>query len=206
MIYLLRHAEIDRSSPRRFLGQSDLPLNENGIEQARRLGDALAPISFTRIFASPLRRAMQTAMLATGCSPGDIEPVAALREINLGAWEGLTVAEVQQRFPGGYEARGRNLARYRPAEGESFADLADRALPALLEIASSTDGAVLIVAHAGVNRALLCRLLHRPLAEVLHIPQDYGAINILAQAGKTLQVQAINQSLQPNPVRYPRQK
>lgn len=194
MIYLLRHGAIDTSSPRRFLGQSDPPLNQRGIDQACRLRAALAPITFVRVVASPLTRAMQTAMLATGCSPSDIEPVPALREINLGAWEGLTVAEVQQRFPGAYEERGRDLARYRPAEGESFADLADRALPALLEIGRSASGPILIVAHAGVNRVLLCHLLQRPLAQLLDIPQEYACINILARIGDTLQVRAINQS------------
>lgn len=194
MIYLLRHGAIDTTSPRRFLGQSDIPLNQNGIDQARRLRAALAQIPFVRIFASPLRRAMQTAMLAAGCSLGDIEPMAALREINLGAWEGLTVAEVQQRFPGAYEERGHDLAFYRPAGGESFADLAERALPALQEIAHSTPGPILIVAHAGVNRVLLCRLLHRPLAQLLDMPQDYGCINILERVDGTLLVRAINQT------------
>ena len=194
VIYLLRHAEIERTSPRRFLGQSDIPLNQSGIDQARRLRAALAAIPFARIVASPLKRAMQTAMLATGCSPADIEPVPALREIDLGAWEGLTVAEVQQRFPGGYEERGRDLARYRPAKGESFADLSDRALPALLEIGRFTSGPILVVAHAGVNRVLLCHLLQRPLAQLLDIPQEYACINILHRVDDTLQVRAINQS------------
>lgn len=195
LIYLLRHAEIDRSSPRRFLGQSDLPLNDNGIKQALRIGDALAPFSFTRIYASPLKRAMQTAMLVAGCAPDDIEPVDAFSEINLGDWEGLTVAEVQQRFPSGYEERGRDLAGYRPTKGESFTDLADRALPALQAIARSARGPILIVAHAGVNRVVLCHLLHRSLAEVLLIPQEYCGANILSQERDGLRVRTINHKL-----------
>ena len=126
-----------------------------------------------------------------------IRPVRAFTEIDLGAWEGLTVAEVQQRFPGAYEERGRDLAHFRLPGGESFVDVADRALPALLEIACSIPGPLLIVSHAGVNRALLCSLLHRPLTEVLHIPQDYGAINILEQVGERLRVKAINQTTAP---------
>lgn len=194
MIYLLRHGAIDTASPRRFLGQSDIPLNQRGIDQARRLGATLALVPFARIFASPLGRAMQTAVLAGNCSAGDIEPVEALSEINLGAWEGLSVAEVQQRFPGAYEARGHDLAGYRPTGGESFADLADRALPALLQIARSVPGPILIVAHAGVNRVLLCHLLQRPLAQLLDIPQEYACINIFDRVDDALQVRTINQS------------
>lgn len=197
LIYLLRHTEIDRSFPRRFLGQTDLPLNDNGLCQAQQLSQTLSHIPFCLIFSSPLHRAMQTATLASGGSMDAIRPVRAFAEINLGAWEGLTVAEVQQRFPGAYEERGRDLAHFRPPGGESFVDVADRALPALLEIAHSTPGPLLIVAHAGVNRALLCCLLQRPLAEVLHIPQDYGAINILEQVGERLRVKAINQITVP---------
>lgn len=194
LIYLLRHTEIDRSAPRRFLGQSDIPLNDNGIAQATRLGRQLRHLSFRHIFSSPLGRAMQTAALVSAAPMAAISPVAALREIDLGAWEGLSVAEVQQRFPGAYEERGQDLAHFRPPGGESFADVAARALPALLKIARSTSEPVLLVAHAGVNRALLCHLLHRPLAEVLHIPQDYGAINLLEQAGEIMQVKAIDQT------------
>jgi len=194
LIYLLRHAEIDRASPRRFLGQTDLPLNDNGICQAKQLGQALSHIPFCHIFSSPLGRALQTAALVSGGSMDAIRPVAAFGEINLGAWEGLSVAEVQHRFPGAYEQRGLNLAHFRPSGGESFADVADRALPTLLEIARSMPGPILIVAHAGVNRALLCCLLQRPLAELLQIPKDYGAINILEQIGERVQVKAINQT------------
>lgn len=195
LIYLLRHGKIDTSSPRRFLGQTDLPLNETGIRQAKRLGQALSAIPFDHVFASPLNRARQTAALVSGRALTAIEPIEAFREINLGAWEGLSVAEVREQFPGAYEQRGLHLADYRPEGGESFADLAARALPALRAISRQFHGPTLIVAHAGVNRALLARLQDLPLDGLLRIPQDYCGVNILAQDGEGLRVQAINQVL-----------
>ena len=191
LIYLLRHGAIDTPSPRRFLGQSDLPLNATGINQAKEVGRALAHIPFCRVFSSPLIRAMHTAALVSGRSYGEITAMDALKEIDLGRWEGLTVAEIREQFPGSYEERGLNMAAFRPHRGESFADVAARALPALETIGLNASGPVLVVAHAGVNRAVLCSLQSRPLEELLQIPQDYCAVNILAH-NNTLRIEATN--------------
>ncbi|WP_319588858.1 histidine phosphatase family protein [uncultured Desulfobulbus sp.] len=192
LIYLLRHGEIDKPVPRRFLGQTDLPLNNKGIRQAMILGEHLASIAFTHVFSSPLQRAVQTAALVSGKNAESITPLAALTEINLGAWEGLTVEEVRARFPGAYEQRGLDLEKYRPTGGESFGDLAARCFPALLTLAENHCGPLLIVAHAGVNRVVLSRLLHQPLQRLLEIPQDYCGVNILLHVGGHLQVNAVN--------------
>jgi probable phosphoglycerate mutase len=197
LIVLLRHGEIDTSSPRSFLGQTDVSLNANGIRQAEELGAILSVIPFNRIFSSPLKRAMQTAALASGQPVEAVEPINALTEIQLGCWEGLTVAEVQARFPGAYAQRGLDLEHFRPQGGESFGDLAARACPALAALATHHAGPLLIVAHAGVNRVILSHLLHRPVQTLLHIPQEYGAINILRVTPQGLRVAAINLQLEP---------
>ena len=194
LIVLARHGEIDKHVPRRFLGQTDLPLNPRGIAQAARLRQHLAGVGFNRVYASPLQRAHQTATLISGRSAPAVETIEALKEINLGEWEGLTVAEVQRRFPGEYEHRGQQLEHVRPRAGESFGDLAARCYPALLELAATIGECerVLVVAHAGVNRVLLARLSNRPLQEVLTIPQDYCAINLIGADSQGFQVAAIN--------------
>jgi probable phosphoglycerate mutase len=193
LIYLIRHGEIDRFPPRSFLGWTDPPLNDNGIRQALALRKLLQDIPFTRIFASPLQRAMQTAVLVGGISPASVQLVEPFKEINLGAWEGLTVDEVRHRFPGEYEQRGRDMEFFRPESGESFADLAVRSYPALLALAKAFMGPLLVVAHAGVNRVLLSRIQQRPLHRLLEIPQDYCGINILSYKYEILQVEAVNQ-------------
>ncbi|MGD9949894.1 MAG: histidine phosphatase family protein [Desulfobulbus sp.] len=195
LIYLLRHGEIEKFPPRCFLGQTDLSLNAQGIHQAERLRQTLSEIPFRHVFSSPLNRAVQTATLVSGRLAAEIELIDAFREINLGTWEGLTAAEVRQRFPGAYEDRGLNMGTFRPKQGESFADVATRALPALQAIASKHRGPTLIVAHAGVNRVLLSCLQNLPLDTLLQIPQDYCGINILQHDSEGLKVQAINKKL-----------
>ena len=192
LIYLLRHGETDAFSPRRFLGQTDLPLNDNGIRQAMALGAQLRSITFAQVIASPLRRAMHTAALVSGLPVETITPLAEFREINLGSWEGLTVDEVRHRFPGEYERRGLDLEGVRPEGGESFGDLATRCWPALCRLAAHCPGPMLIVAHAGVNRVLLSLLQGCPLQQLLDIPQDHCAVNILRAGRQGLEAVAVN--------------
>lgn len=201
-IYLVRHGAVDMPVPRRFLGQTDVRLNDVGRHQARTLAQGLAPVRFARVVASPLQRAVETAVLISGRQSGQIEVVAAFKEIHLGEWEGLSVAEIGQRFPGEYEQRGQALADFRPRGGESFTDLADRCWPAFLDlIRGQPRGPLLIVAHAGVNRVLLSRLLGRPLQQVLAIPQEHCGVNIMTKTPQGLRVVGIN--LHPGAVALP---
>ena len=192
LIFLLRHGAIDNPPPRRFLGRTDLPLNADGVRQARDLGRWLGAIPFRRVCASPLSRAVETAALVSGRPAAAIERVETLVEIDLGAWEGLSLAEVQVRFPGEYEQRGQDLAAYRTPGGESFSEVADRACPALADLARDMPGPLLVVAHMGVNRAVLSRLLGRPLALLLDLPQAYAAVNVLCAGPQGLEVAAVN--------------
>jgi len=88
---------------RRFIGQVDLPLSDAGRKQAASLRDELAGVNSSGIFSSDLERSVSTARII--CGKRRLEPVARrdLREISLGAWEGLTFDEVRRRYPGEFE-------------------------------------------------------------------------------------------------------
>jgi len=194
-IYLLRHGRINQSVPRRFVGQLDLPLDEEGLRQARAMHHFLRDIDFAGIFTSPLQRSRQTAQILAGSREIVPTPLAELAEINLGAWEGLTVDEVRRRFPGQYEKRGEDLAHYRPEGGESFHDLARRILPVFVRLAEENRWPLLVVAHAGVNRVLLASLQQLPFKDLLQIPQDYCCLNIIRVRDGIWHVDAINQRI-----------
>ncbi|NLX18642.1 MAG: hypothetical protein GXY53_05085, partial [Desulfobulbus sp.] len=86
-----------------------------------------------------------------------------------------------------------DFEHYRPWQGESFGDVADRVLPALKSLVVSPDpGPLLVVAHAGVNRVILSRLQQHPLQQLFEIPQDYGAVNILRAGEEGTEVLAVN--------------
>jgi probable phosphoglycerate mutase len=192
-LLLVRHGEITQSEPRRFVGRRDLPLTEMGQRQAEAWRRALAQTDLAGVWCSSLSRCRETAeriLDGRGVLPVALD---ALREVSLGEWEGLSVEEVRQRFPGEYERRGADLADVAPAGGESFAEAQERAWTAVADILARTEGIALVVAHAGVNRALLCRALGMPLQRLFSLGQDYAALNILHfRQGREPVLQALN--------------
>lgn len=191
-VYLVRHGEITQTAPRRFVGQTDLPLTDHGREQMAAVGRFLAGRGVARLLCSPLARCVESAGIvgaALGLVP---ETMPDLREISLGAWEGLTVDEVRERFPGRYEARGRNLAGFRPPGGESFADVQRRAWPVFELATAEADEPLAIVAHGGVNRVLLCRILGMPLENLFRLEQHYACVNVLHAGDDGFRVAAMN--------------
>lgn len=181
-IYLIRHGEIPQRTPRRFIGQRDLPLTAHGRQQIADLIPFLQTRQVTRLVCSPLLRCRDSAVIIADALELQTQVVPDLCEISLGIWEGLTVAEVQEQFPGNYEARGRDLAGCAPEGGESFQDLLSRVWPAFGMICSG-NGDVAVVAHAGVNRTLLCHILGMALSDVFRLGQDYGCINTIGYDG-----------------------
>ena len=196
-IYLIRHGEIIQSAPRRFVGQADLPLTDRGREQIAAVASFLAGRGVARLLCSPLSRCVESAAILGRALEIVPETVPDLREIGLGSWEMLTVDEVRERFPGRYEARGRNLAGFRPPGGESFADVQRRAWPAFEAAAEDLDEPLAIVAHGGVNRTILCRILDMPLENLFRLGQDYACINILKAGLDEYRVEAVNRPAMP---------
>lgn len=181
-LLLLRHGEIAQEEPRRYVGRRDLPLTEAGRAQAAAWAPVLAGVPFCGAWCSDLLRCRETAALALSGSGLAAAPLPGLRELDLGAWQGLSEAEVRERFPGEFERRGADLANVAPAGGESFRHAQERfdaALRAALSGVRPGAGVALVVAHAGVNRAYLCRVLGLPLSEVFRLGQDYGCLNVL---------------------------
>lgn len=189
-VYLLRHGSIEGCEVRKFVGQSDIPLDANGKKQAECWARRFAGKDFSTVLASDLTRCMDTARIASGGRAP--LPVSKLREIDVGELEGLTVEYVQRTMPEAYEARGKDIAGYRPPGGESFGDLSRRVVPAFMDILREASGDVLVVAHSGVNRVILCSLLAMPLANLFRLGQDYGCLNLITGRRGDPLVQAVN--------------
>jgi broad specificity phosphatase PhoE len=202
-ILLMRHGQIKQEpqapdGTRRFVGDRDLPLDNTGRRQAREAAGILAGLGLRRAVSSDLARSVDTLALAVaGLDPTPrlrVEP--GLREISIGDWQGLYPEEVRRHTPGGFEARGADLAGYRPPGGENYNDVTTRAMAALTALAreaqAAGDPVTLAVAHAGVNRAVLCAVLDLPLARVLALPQDYGCLNLLFWRRGRFEVRAMN--------------
>jgi probable phosphoglycerate mutase len=196
IIYLVRHGRIQNAGEqRRYIGQMDIPLDADGVRQAENLRDRLARAGIGRIYCCDLQRSLATAQILAVHSGCAVSVRAGLREINLGEWEGLSFSEVIRRFPGQFEARGRDIAYYQTPGGESFADCSQRVLNVFQEIVADLSDPVIIVGHAGVNRLILCHLLGMPIANLFRIAQDYACINVIQYTGSTAQIKLMNSSL-----------
>lgn len=187
-LLLVRHGQTPWNRVERFRGQADIPLDEVGLEQARRTGHFIAarwrPVA---IYTSPLSRAVQTAQaIADACGGLTVQPVDALTDIHYGDWAGLTPDEVAQRYPEALRIWQQDPAHACPTNGESLRDLQTRSLTALRALLARHDAApVVVVGHTVLNRVLLLGLLGMDLGHFWQLAQDPCAINLVEeQAGR----------------------
>lgn len=159
-LLLIPHGQTDWNAEGRVQGHTDIPMNAHGREQARRLAHSLRPEKIAAIIASDLRRASETADFVSAQVHVPIRIDARLREIHFGDWEGLTAKEIAVHDPAGWE-RWEKGSLTSPPRGESLQSLAHRLETALREAIAtdSPDGAILLVAHRGSLRVLICLAL-----------------------------------------------
>lgn len=161
-LLLVRHAQSVWNAEGRFQGQADPPLSALGRRQAQFVAERLAPLAPVAIHTSDLGRCRETA--APLAAALGLEPVAhvGLREIDVGRWSGLTVAEIEATHPDEF-ARWRAGEDVRRGGGERFSDLTVRAVAFLEWVGSAYDGGVVVaVSHGGWIRALACHVLGLP--------------------------------------------
>jgi broad specificity phosphatase PhoE len=177
-LVLTRHGLTARSEPEQHLGRRiDIELTREGRAQGAALGKRLAPVRFERMVTSPLVRARETADLVAVASLTR-PPIVAdprLAEMDYGHWEGLTYAQIDERWATERTAWEADPAANACPGGESAQDVALRArafVDELLEDQASRHGPddrverpILAVAHSSLNRVLLCVVLGIPLGE-----------------------------------------
>ena len=195
-IFLLRHGEVEGTGEKCFLGQTDLPLSPAGRDQAEAWKAYFAGRLPGRIASSPLCRALEFARIIAGDRAKEIEVYSALSEIDLGDWDGRSMAEIREGDPISWKARGKDFAAFRPPGGESFANLQDRVVPVFERLSTESETDLLIVCHAGVNRVILCHLLEMPLDNLFRIGQDSGCLNMIEKNRQGFRVAAMNRLLQ----------
>ena len=194
MLYLLRHGEIASSEEKRYIGQTNVPLSSKGLRQAAWWKRELSHFKFKNVYSSNLMRALDTARIVSGLPDVDIETMAQLREINLGDWDGKGMENIRTRFPDAWQERGRHIDTFRTPGGESFQDLHERVIPVFEKITIEARRDILVVAHACVNRIILCHVLKKPIQELFSIPQDYAALNLIGHQGGRPLVSVINRT------------
>lgn len=169
MIFAVRHGETDWNAEGRLQGQTDIPLNDRGREQAREVAELLASCGARWVLTSDLSRAAETGArirARLGLSEGPADRDAGLREQRFGGYEGLTGPECERRF--GESWRWWKLGRkVTPPGGETWEELVARTHAAFLRAFDrvEAEGPGIVVSHGGVLRALHFALT----GELLHV-------------------------------------
>lgn len=167
-LHLIRHGQTDWNVAGRYQGQADIPLNAAGLAQARALAQTLAGQRFDALYSSDLQRAYQTAQAIAAVVGLPIHTLRGLREIHMGAWQGMLLTEVSQ----GYTQN--RSPHSKPEGGESVVQVAARlALAADAICRAHPEGRVLVVSHGLALATLICQAQGIPLEQVYqHIPDN----------------------------------
>jgi broad specificity phosphatase PhoE len=169
-VYVARHGETEWSRTGRHTGRTDVPLEEAGHEQAARLAERVAGLTFPLVLYSPLARAADTCRLAWP-RPG-AEPTDDLVEWDYGEYEGLSTEEIRQRRPGW------DLFADGVPGGETAAEVGRR-VDRVIERARAVDGDTLCFAHAHVLRVMAARWVGLPPAAGRLLTVAPGSLGIL---------------------------
>jgi broad specificity phosphatase PhoE len=156
-VVLWRHGRTLWNVERRFQGKTDIPLDETGVRQAARAARLLAALRPTALLSSPLKRAADTAQALADITGLPVAHDRDLAERDGGRWEGLTNAEIRERYPAEYAA-------WQPPGGETSAQVAKRVTAALERALDDLppDGLLVVASHGAALRLGMCGLLRLP--------------------------------------------
>ena len=190
-LYLMRHAEVsyfgDDGLP---VDPREVPLNAEGVAQARAVAGALRDVELDRVVTSGLPRTLETAaIVAPGAEP---ESWPELREIQGGRLSEIPVDALEHEFVHAFRGVIPNESRF--LRGESIGELFDRVVPAVEHlVADDSWHTALAVLHGGVNRAILSYALTAERMFLGHFEQAPACVNVLdlGEGGEWI-VQAVN--------------
>ncbi len=159
-ILLVRHGETENNSAQRYWGKTDVNLGPVGFRQAEQLRDRLATKKIDHVYTSEMRRAVSTARTIASIHGIEETRCPELREIDFGQIEGLDFTEVQQQFPDVAKMWIERNPDLCYPQGESLVQLDLRLSRFKNRLSRHTEGeVVMVVAHSGVLRTLICQLL-----------------------------------------------
>lgn len=189
-LLLVRHGETAWNAGQRLQGHTDIPLNERGLQQAARLAVALTGEPLDAVYASDLLRAHATARAVADVAGLPVQTDTGLRERCFGIFEGLTYAEIAQRWPDQSERWRRRDPDFGAEGGETLREFSERAVAAAARLAAKHPGqSILLVAHGGVLDVLYRAAVRAPLEaprtwalgnatvnRLLHSPEGFALV------------------------------
>lgn len=195
-IAVVRHASTTSSAEGRFQGNREIELADSAHQELASLGTHFAGRKVAALYTSPLSRCVRTAAAITERTGVDARKVDVLREMRLGSFEGLTLAEMAEHFPEAYAAYLEDTATVAPPGGEPFLAMQARVHSFAMAL-PETDGLTVFVTHTGPILALVCvALALDPRRRVRLKPSPCG-ITLLSRERGDLRLISFNTMVQP---------
>ena len=180
-ILLVRHGRTAWNREERFRGQSDVPLDEVGLEQAETTGRRIAgEWKPSAVYSSPLVRALRTAEIIAAKLGLKAQPHPGLNDIYYGQWQGLSVEEVKTGWPEEFGNWANAPHKVAIPDGESLEGLQARGVRTIRELVETHSGqTIVVVGHTVINRVILLGLLGLGLEKFWRIRQDTCAVSVI---------------------------
>ena len=195
-VFLIRHGQTKWNKERRFLGRSDIPLDDEGHVQASLLTNTLRSIPLEAVYSSPLARAWETAEKLA--APHALQPTVlpGLTELDHGQLEGMKGALLPERYPQFYEAWRADPTHVRVPGGETLAECQERAVASILEMLASrhSTGPVAVVSHKVAISGVICDTIGLPPRFNMMVGQKNTAINLLSYREGRLHLHRLNEA------------
>ncbi len=191
-ILLVRHGQTKSNVFGFYMGRSDEDLDETGYAQARRLASRLASQPITAVYTSPLKRAHTTAAIIA--EPHDLEltTLDGANEIDLGDWQGLHMDEVRQKWPDTWNQSRIDPSGITMPHGESFSQVATRAVRTFDSLAASGNGTLVIVTHDIIIRIIVAHVLGVPNSIYRRLEINNASLNVIRVADGKRVLLALN--------------
>lgn len=192
-LYVIRHGETDWNKEKRLQGKTDIPLNENGRELARIVGEKMKEIPFAFAVSSPLSRAVETAHLAFGGRDIPIYSDERIGEMSFGDWEGLHYTDNTEIPEGMIDHFFQNTDLYEtPPNGEPFSDVLRRTHDLYEELVKNEeyeDCNILISSHGAASRAFLQSVFQDGNFWQTGVPKNCAVTIVELKHGQVLSVE-----------------
>ncbi len=180
-IFLIRHGQTLWNKEERYLGDEDIELTPEGIQQAKLAAKYLSEVNLSNIYSSPLKRAIDTAAFINDGRKMKVIVRENLKEANFGEWEGIRYNRMAEEFRSDYTRWLKDPYNNSPTGGESFKMVQERAVKEIDNIIKENEdnSKVVVVTHGGVIASLLVYWLKIPVSRWWTIIQRQGSISIV---------------------------
>lgn len=191
-VYVVRHGETAYNREEIFRGRKDIPLNEAGEKQAKRVGMYFKDKDIGRIITSPLIRAQQTARGIGEAIHVPVKTIEEFTDMNFGMWEGVTLKEVERLYPEEFSLWRKAPQKLKVKDGESLAQVRGRMRKGIERMLSGEERDCVIVTHRVLCKLMILYAMNIPNSRFWGIKFDPASISLIEKNGKEMTVLFVN--------------